>query len=164
MRVYGVTGWKNTGKTGLVVRLVAHFAGQGLRVATVKHAHHATETDRPGTDSYRHREAGAAEVLVASPHRWALMAELAGAPEPPLSELLGRLSPADLVLIEGYKSEPHPKIETHRAAAGRDLLAPTSASVRAVASDTPLDGIGVPLFDLDDTAGIAAFIAAEVGL
>lgn len=164
MRLYGITGWKNTGKTGLVVRLVALFARQGLTVSTVKHAHHETQVDVPGTDSFRQRAAGATEVLLASPNRWALMHELRSADEPPLDTLLARLSPVDLVLIEGYKRAPHPKIEAHRAAAGRPLLAGHNPTVRAVAADVPLPGLAVPVFDLDDTGAIAAFIRAEVGL
>ncbi|MEF3046478.1 molybdopterin-guanine dinucleotide biosynthesis protein B [Pseudotabrizicola sp. L79] len=164
MKIYGVTGWKNTGKTGLMERLVTEITGRGLRVSTVKHAHHATDIDHPGRDSFRHRQAGATEVIVASPLRWAVMHELRGAEEPGLTALLARLSPVDLVLIEGYKSAPHPKIECHRAAAGRGLLAPENASIRAVASDSAHPGLALPLFDLDDTAAIAGFILAEVGL
>ena len=163
MRVYGVTGWKNTGKTTLTERLVAELVGQGLRISTVKHAHHATEIDHPGRDSHRHREAGAGQVIVASPVRWALMTELRGAEEPPLADLLAHLDPCDLVLIEGYKTAPHPKIETHRKAAGRDLLALQNPTIRAIASDGPV-GSALPRFDLDDVAGIAQFIRAEVGL
>jgi molybdopterin-guanine dinucleotide biosynthesis adapter protein len=163
MRVYGVTGWKNTGKTTLTERLVSELVGQGLRISTVKHAHHATEIDHPGRDSHRHREAGAGQVIVASPVRWALMTELRGAGEPPLVDLLDHLDPCDLVLIEGYKTAPHPKIETHRKAAGRDLLALQNPTIRAIASDGPVDS-ALPRFDLDDVAAIAAFIRAEVGL
>jgi molybdopterin-guanine dinucleotide biosynthesis protein B len=164
MRVYGVTGWKNTGKTGLVERLVTEISARGFSVSTLKHAHHATEIDQPGRDSYRHREAGAREVLVASPNRWALMHELRGADEPPMEELLAKMSPVDLVIIEGYKRGPHPKVETHRAEAGRDLLAPENSTIRAVASDSVHDGLSVPVFDLNDTSAIADFILAEVGL
>jgi molybdopterin-guanine dinucleotide biosynthesis adapter protein len=163
MRVWGVTGWKNTGKTMLTERLVAEFVRQGFRVSTVKHAHHATDIDHPGRDSFRHREAGAGQVLVSSPVRWALMTELRGDEEPPLDQLLARLDPCDLVLIEGYKAAPHPKIETHRQAAGRDLLAPANPTIHAIASDARPD-TGLPLFDLDDVEGIAAFIRREVGL
>ncbi len=163
MRVWGVTGWKNTGKTTLTERLVAELTAQGLHVSTIKHAHHATEIDHPGRDSYRHREAGAGQVLVASPVRWALMTELRGAEEPPLGDLLARLDPCDLILIEGYKTAPHPKIETHRQAAGRDLLAPGNPTIRAVASDGAPQ-TALPLFALDDVPGIAAFIRREVGL
>lgn len=163
MRVYGITGWKNTGKTTLTERLVAHMTAQGLRVSTVKHAHHDTDIDHPGRDSFRHRQAGAGQVIVASPTRWALMTELRGAPEPPLATLLAHLDPCDLVLVEGYKTAPHPKVEAHRAATGRGLLAPGNATIRAIASDTPLDH-PLPRFDLDDIPGIARFILAEVGL
>jgi molybdopterin-guanine dinucleotide biosynthesis protein MobB len=164
MKVWGVTGWKNTGKTGLVERLVAEITGRGFSVSTIKHAHHATDIDHPGRDSFRHREAGAREVIVASPRRWALMHELRGAPEPAFEDLIARLSPVDLVLVEGYKRGPHPKVEAHRAAAGRDLLARENPTIRAVASDAMPEGLAVPLFHLDDTAGIAAFILREVGL
>jgi len=164
MRVYGVTGWKDSGKTGLMERLVAEIAGRGFTVSTVKHAHHGMDVDQPGRDSYRHREAGAQEVLVASPQRWALMHELRGAEEPPLEALLARLTPADLVLVEGYKSAPHPKVEAHRAETGRGLLASENPTIRAVASDTPLQGLSVPVFDLNDTRAVAGFILGEVGL
>lgn len=164
MRIYGVTGWKNTGKTGLVERLVTEITARGFSVSTLKHAHHATEIDQPGRDSYRHREAGAREVLVASPNRWALMHELRGADEPQIEDLLAKMSPVDLVIIEGYKRGPHPKVETHRAEAGRDLLAPENPTIRAVASDSRHDGLSVPVFDLNDTKAIADFILAEVGL
>ncbi|NOE27628.1 molybdopterin-guanine dinucleotide biosynthesis protein B [Ruegeria sp. HKCCD6157] len=163
MRVYGVTGWKNAGKTGLMERLVAEITSRGFTVSTVKHAHHSVDVDQPGTDSHRHRVAGASEVLLASGQRIALMQELRGAPEPPLAELLARLSPVDLVLIEGFKREDHPKIEAYRAAAGHALMAPEDATIRAVASDTPLD-LDRPVYDLDDSAGIADFILKEVGL
>lgn len=163
MKIYGVTGWKNTGKTGLMERLVAEFIGRGFSVSTIKHAHHSFDVDQPGRDSHRHRVAGAQEVLLASGNRWALMHELRGAQEPALAEMLGRLSPVDLVLIEGYKREPHAKIETHRAEVGQSLIAPEDDSVRAVASDVPLT-LDRPVFDLDDTGAIADFIAQEVGL
>jgi len=163
MRVYGVTGWKNAGKTGLVERLVAEIAGRGLSVSTIKHAHHAVDVDQPGTDSHRHRQAGATEVLLTSGRRFALMHELRGAPEPGLDALLQKLSPVDLVLIEGYKREPHPKIEAFRAETGHPLIARDDPSVRAVAADTGLE-IDRPVFDLNDTCAIADFILQEVGL
>ncbi|HRO11836.1 bifunctional molybdopterin-guanine dinucleotide biosynthesis adaptor protein MobB/molybdopterin molybdotransferase MoeA [Amaricoccus sp.] len=163
MRVYGVTGWKNSGKTTLLERLVAHLVARGLTVATVKHAHHAFEPDQPGKDSHRHRMAGAAQVLVASSRRWALITELA-APEPPLEELLAHLAPADLVLVEGYKRDRHPKIETRRAATAQDLIAEGDETIEAVASDTPLPGLPVPVFPLDDIPAIADFILARTGL
>ena len=163
MRVYGVTGWKNAGKTGLVERLVAEIAGRGLSVSTIKHAHHAVDVDQPGTDSHRHRQAGATEVLLTSGRRFALMHELRGAPEPGLDALLQKLSPVDLVLIEGYKREPHPKIEAFRAETSHPLIARDDPSVRAVAADTGLE-IDRPVFDLNDTCAIADFILQEVGL
>ncbi|WP_232897255.1 molybdopterin-guanine dinucleotide biosynthesis protein B [Pontibaca salina] len=163
MRVYGVTGWKNAGKTGLVERLVSEITGRGFTVSTVKHAHDGFDVDHEGTDSYRHRIAGAREVMLASGRRFALMHELRGAPELTLSELLTRLSPCDLVLIEGYKRDRHPKIEAYRAIANNPLIAPGDETVRALASDTPLD-LNRPVFDLDDTQSIADFILREVGL
>ncbi len=164
MKVYGVTGWKNSGKTTLMERLVAEMVARGLSVSTVKHAHHDTETDHPGRDSHRHRVAGAREVMLSSPHRWALMHELRDAPEPPLAELLARLSPVDLVLIEGYKRAGHPKVEAHRAETTRPLLARDNATIRAVASDSALDGLAVPVLALDDTKAIADFILRDLGL
>jgi molybdopterin-guanine dinucleotide biosynthesis adapter protein len=169
MRLYGVTGWKSSGKTGLMERLVGEISGRGLTVSTVKHAHHATEIDHPGRDSHRHREAGAREVIVASPVRWALMHELRGRPEPPLADLLAHLAPVDLVLVEGYKRAPHPKVEAHRPETGHELLAPNNRTIRAVASTAARDhpalaGLSVPLLALDDTAAIADFILREVGL
>ncbi|WP_209506603.1 MULTISPECIES: molybdopterin-guanine dinucleotide biosynthesis protein B [unclassified Ruegeria] len=163
MRVYGVTGWKNAGKTGLMERLVAEITGRGFAVSTVKHAHHGVDVDQPGTDSHRHRVAGASEVLLASGQRVALMQELRGAPEPPLGELLARLSPVDLVLVEGFKREGHPKIEAFRAEAGNPLIAIENETIRAVASDTALE-LDRPVFDLNDTVRIADFILDEVGL
>ena len=163
MRIYGVTGWKNAGKTGLMERLVAEITGRGFTVSTVKHAHHSFDVDQPGRDSHRHRMAGASEVLLASGQRVALMQELRGADEPKLVSLLARLSPVDLVLIEGYKRERHPKVEAFRAEPGNDLIAPSDDTIRAVASDTPLD-LDRPVFDLNDTGAIADFILAEVGL
>ncbi|MEM6578116.1 MAG: molybdopterin-guanine dinucleotide biosynthesis protein B [Pseudomonadota bacterium] len=163
MKVFGVAGWKNTGKTGLMERLVADITGRGFSVSTVKHAHHGVDVDQPGTDSYRHRVAGAREVLLASANRYAVMHELRDAPEPVLDDLIHRLSPVDLVLVEGYKSAPHPKIETYRKASGQSLIAGTDPSIRAVASDCTLD-VKLPVFDLDDTRAIADFVLRDCGL
>lgn len=163
MKLYGVVGWKNAGKTGLMERLVSEITGRGISVSTVKHAHHRFDVDQPGKDSYRHRVAGATEVLLASRNRFALMHELRDEGEPALSELLKKLAPVDLVLIEGYKRDTHPKVEAHRAETGNPLIAPDDPTVRAIASDTPLD-IDRPVFDLDDTRAIADFILAETGL
>lgn len=163
MRVYGITGWKNSGKTHLVTRLVTELTARGFTVSTIKHAHHDADIDQPGRDSHRHRMAGAQEVLLATPHRWALMHELRDAPEPGLDDLLARLSPVDLVLVEGFKRAAHPKIEAHRAATGQPLLAPEMPTIRAVAADSPVV-TALPRFDLNDTGGIASFILNEVGL
>ncbi|PCJ06860.1 MAG: molybdopterin-guanine dinucleotide biosynthesis protein B [Rhodobacteraceae bacterium] len=163
MKLYGITGWKNCGKTGLMERLVTDFTTRGLSVSTIKHAHHSTDVDQPGTDSHRHRQAGASEVILASRHRVAIMQELRGAEEPPLEELLARLTPVDLVLIEGYKGDRHAKIEAHRQAAGQPLIAPGDSTIHAVASDVPLD-LDRAVFDLDDTVAIANFILAELDL
>lgn len=162
--VFGIVGWKNSGKTGLMERLVAEIVARGIGVSTVKHAHHSFDVDRPGKDSHRHRTAGAQEVLLASGNRWALMHELRGAAEPPLADLLARLAPVDLVLVEGYKRDPIPKIEAHRAATGQALLAPADPQVRAVASDTSHPGLDRPVFHLDDTAAIADFVLDCTGL
>ena len=168
MRIFGVTGWKNSGKTGLMERLVAHLTLGGLVVSTVKHAHHAFDVDQPGKDSYRHRAAGARQVLLVSHRRWVLMDELRETPEPPLADLLARMEPVDLVLVEGYKRDRHPKIEAHRAETGSPLIAPDDPTIRAVATDTP-EAVRMrladrPVFHLDDTAAIAAFIRQECGL
>ena len=163
MKRYGVVGWKNAGKTGLMERLVTEITGRGFSVSTVKHAHHSFDVDHPGKDSFRHREAGASQVLLASRNRIALMHELRDAPEPSLEELLVQLAPVDLVLIEGYKRDGHPKVEAHRAVTGNPLIAPDDPTIRAIATDTPLS-LDRPVFDLDDTVSIADFILAEVGL
>lgn len=163
MKIFGIVGWKNSGKTGLVERLVTDITGRGLSVSTLKHAHHVFDVDQPGTDSHRHRMAGAREVLLGSGKRWALMHELRDEAEPGMEALLARLSPVDLVLIEGFKREDHAKIEAHRAATGQALIAPRDPTIRAVASDVSLD-LDRPVFDLNDTGGIADYILGEVGL
>ncbi len=163
MRIYGVVGWKNAGKTGLMERLVTEITSRGFSVSTVKHAHHSFDVDHAGKDSFRHREAGASQVLLASRTRTALMHELRGTPEPTLEELLTQLAPVDLVLVEGYKRDAHPKVEAHRAVTGNPLIATDDPTVRAVASDTAMM-LDRPAFDLNDTAAIASFILAEVGL
>lgn len=163
MNVYGIVGWKNAGKTGLMERLVAEITGRGFTVSTIKHAHHSFDVDHPGKDSFRHRAAGASEVLLASANRIALMQELRDADEPPLEALLARLTPVDLVLIEGYKRDRHPKVEAYRTETGNSLIAPGDPTVRAVASNAHVD-VDRQVFDLNDTAAIADFILAEVGL
>lgn len=164
MKIYGVTGWKNAGKTGLMERLVTEITDRGYSVSTVKHAHHDTDVDQPGRDSYRHRQAGATQVLLSSPRRWALMQELRDTPEPPLSDLLPLLGPVDLVLIEGYKREPHPKVEAFREENGKPPLATRNPTIHAIATDTPGLGTQLPEIDLNDTAAIADFILKEVSL
>ncbi|MBD3679718.1 MAG: molybdopterin-guanine dinucleotide biosynthesis protein B [Rhodobacteraceae bacterium] len=164
MRIFGVVGWKNAGKTGLMERLVSEISGRGITVSTVKHAHHSFDVDQPGKDSFRHREAGATEVLLSSGKRWALMHELRGEAEPPLSDLLARLSPVDLVLVEGYKRDEHPKVEAHRQETGNPLIAPEDPTIKAIAADCAVEGVGVPVFDLNDTRAVADFILREVGL
>ena len=163
MRLYGIVGWKNAGKTGLMERLVAEICGRGFSVSTVKHAHHVFDVDQPGKDSYRHRTAGATEVLLASRKRYALMHELRAEDEPALDTLLAKLAPVDLVLIEGYKRDAHPKIEAFRAETKNPLIATDDPTVKAIASDTSLD-MDRPVFDLNDTVAIADFILSEVGL
>ena len=164
MKLFGVMGWKNSGKTGLVERLVAEITGRGLSVSTIKHAHHDVDLDQPGKDTWRHRQAGAHEVLMASPHRYAILHEVRHAAEPTLADLVARLAPVDLVLVEGYKRDTHPKIEVLRHETGQPLIQPSDPTVRAVASNAGLQGLTVPHFDLDDTVGIADFLLAECGL
>lgn len=164
MRIYGVVGWKNAGKTGLMERLVGEITGRGYSVSTVKHAHHVFDVDHPGKDSYRHREAGAREVLLASRKRFALMHELREEAEPDLAELLAKLAPVDLILVEGYKRDSHPKVEAFRAETGNALIAPDDPTIRAVASDSPIVLDERPVYDLNATAEIADFILGELGL
>ena len=163
MKIFGVTGWKNSGKTGLMERLITEFTTRGLTVSSIKHAHHSFDIDHPGRDSYRHRDAGARQVLLASRNRWALMHELRDEDEPSLGDLLTQLSPVDLVLIEGYKRDRHPKIEAHRKATGQPLIAPEDQTIVAVASDASV-AIDRPVLDLNDTAAIANFIAQHLEL
>ncbi len=157
-RIFGFAGWSGAGKTTLIRQVIAHLVGQGLRVSTIKHAHHDFDIDQPGKDSWEHRQAGATEVLIASDRRWALMHELRGEAEPPLAELLARLGPADLVLVEGFKRTAFAKIEVFRAENGKPPLHPDDASIVAIASDTDFPGVGLPILDLNDIAGIAAFV------
>ena len=168
MKIFGVTGWSGSGKTTLVVRLIPALRRRGVAVSTVKHAHHGFEVDRPGKDSYEHRRAGAHEVMVTSAERWALMGELHGAPEPSVDELVARMSPVDLLLIEGFKREPHDKLEVFRARGRRPPLCREDPRIVAIASDRPdgeaLAGIPLPRLDLDDADAIADFIVAHCAL
>ncbi|HHZ07159.1 MAG TPA: molybdopterin-guanine dinucleotide biosynthesis protein B [Rhizobiales bacterium] len=164
-RVFGVAGWKNSGKTTMTERLVAEFTRRGRTVATVKHAHHDADVDHEGTDSFRHRRAGAREVALVTGRRWALMHELRGEPEPSLADILVRLSPCDLVLVEGFKREAHAKLELRRKGAKEEApLAPGDPSIVAIAADIPVAEAGVPVFHLDDIGAIADFIEQATGL
>ncbi|MBV1867009.1 MAG: bifunctional molybdopterin-guanine dinucleotide biosynthesis adaptor protein MobB/molybdopterin molybdotransferase MoeA [Marinosulfonomonas sp.] len=164
MKVFGIVGWKNSGKTGLIERLIAEISARGFTVSTVKHAHHSFDVDRPGKDSHRHRIAGAKEVLLASRSRWALMHESGEQSEPPLAELLSKIAPVDLVLIEGYKRDAHAKIEAYRVETGTGLIAAQDTSVVAVAGNGGAVDLVVPVFDLNDTTSISEFILRHVGL
>ena len=158
MKVFGVVGWKNNGKTTLVERLVGHLTDSGYRVSTVKHAHHEVDLDQPGKDTWRHRQAGAREVVLATARRWAVIHELRDEPEPALDALLARMTPVDLVLVEGFKRFWHPKLEVHRRERGTPLLAAEDASIVALATDEPVPELQLPQFELDDVPGIARFV------
>lgn len=162
MRVIGLAGWSGAGKTTLLAKLIPALAARGVSVSTLKHAHHAFDIDRPGKDSHTHREAGAREVLIASAKRFALMREYApGEEEPPLGDLIARLSPVDLLVVEGFKAWPHPKLAVHRAANGKAPIWDVAPNVRAVASDVALADVPVPVVDLDDIAAIADIVLRE---
>ena len=159
MKVFGFAGYSGSGKTTLIEQLIPRFVSRGLKVSLIKHAHHAFDIDQPGKDSYRHRQAGATEILLTSSQRWALMHELRGEPEPALDAVLARLSPCDIVLVEGFKRGSHPKIEVRRLEAkDRSPLTATDPHIVAVAADHPVTGEAVPVFDLDDVTAIAEFI------
>lgn len=157
MRLIGFAGWSGAGKTTLLARLIPVLVGRGHSVSTVKHAHHNFDVDKPGKDSHTHRTVGASEVLISSANRWALMHELRGAPEPDLPELVARLSPVDLVLVEGFKQDHHPKIEVHRAELGKPFLYPDDPFILGLASDRAVPGCPRPVIDLDDIEAIADF-------
>jgi molybdopterin-guanine dinucleotide biosynthesis adapter protein len=159
--VFGFAGWSGAGKTTLIRQVIARLVGQGLRVATLKHAHHDFDIDQPGKDSWEHRKAGAAEVLVVSDRRWALMHELNGAPEPGLPELLAKLAPVDIVLVEGFKRSPIPKLEVFRAANDKPPLHPGDPTIIAIAADTAFPDAGRPVLPLGDIAAIVDFIRAH---
>jgi molybdopterin-guanine dinucleotide biosynthesis protein B len=154
MRVIGLAGWSGAGKTTLLVKAIPRLVARGFRVSTLKHAHHSFDVDQPGKDSFEHRAAGATEVLVGAASRWALVHELRNEDEPNLQALLRHLSPVDLVVIEGYKRAPHPKIEVHRAAVGKPLLHPDDPNIMAIAADGPLPGAKVPVIPLDDVEAV----------
>lgn len=163
--IIGIAGWKKSGKTTLVTRLIEEFTRHGVRVATVKHAHHDFQIDEQETDSARHRRAGAGQVAIVSTKRWALINELQGAPEPTLDEVVSWLGPCDLIIVEGYKGAPIPKIELRRkGAASNAPLADGDPTVLAIAADYAIEERRLPILALDDIAGIADFIANFTGL
>ena len=162
--VLGIVGWSGSGKTSLVRRLLHEFVRRGISVSTIKHAHAGFDIDTPGKDSHVHREAGACEVVVSSVNRFALIHENRDEPEPRIDGLLARMAPVDLVLIEGFKSEPHEKLEVHRPAVGKPALYPSDPDVVALATDARADDAHIPVLDLNDAAAIADFIVVHCGL
>lgn len=163
MKLFGLAGWSGSGKTTLLTRLLPVLIARGVSVSTIKHAHHSFDIDQPGKDSWEHRRAGASEVMVASGKRWALLHENQGA-EPALDELLARMSPVDLVMVEGFKRDPHPKLEIHRPAVGKPFLFPDDRRIVAVASDAALPDVPLPVLDLEDVPAIADFILRQCSL
>src|ERR1700722_12761416 len=161
MRIIGLAGWSGSGKTTLITKVIPVLVRRGLKIATIKHAHHDFDIDRPGKDSWLHREAGANEVLVASGRRWALVHELREEPEPSLAELLAKLGSADLVIIEGFKRHIHPKLEVFRASVGKPLLYPEDDCIVAISSDAAVPEAQLPVLMLDDVASIANMLMAE---
>ena len=163
MKTFGFAGWSGSGKTTLIEQLIPRFVQHGLRVSLIKHAHHTFDVDHPGKDSYRHRQAGASEILVTSSRRWVLMHELSGTQEPSFEEQVKRISPCDLLLVEGFKHAPIPKLEVWRRETGEPLLHPSDSHIVAVASDAKIQ-TRLPLLDLNDVQGIAAFILKKLEL
>jgi molybdopterin-guanine dinucleotide biosynthesis protein B len=161
MRIIGLAGWSGSGKTTLVTSVIPVLVRRGFKVATVKHAHHEFDIDQPGKDSWLHRQAGASEVAIVSSRRWALIHELGAEPEPALPDVLAKISPVDLVIVEGFKRHSHPKLEVYRAAVGKPLLHPEDDCIVALATDSPLPQAQVPVLMLDDIEGIANVLAAE---
>lgn len=161
MKAFGIAGWSGAGKTTLIEKLIPELIGRGLKVSVIKHAHHGFDLDRPGKDTWRHREAGAAEVMITSAGRWALMHEIRESAEPSLSDYLARFSPCDLVIVEGFKFEPIPKLEVHRPANGKPLLYPENAHIIGVASDAAVDTGSLPRLDLNDISAIADFVIEQ---
>jgi len=163
LKIFGLAGWSGSGKTTLLEKLIPLFVAHGLRIATIKQTHHDVDLDQPGKDSYRHRAAGASEVLLTSSARWVLLHELRDEPEPSLAQHLARLSPCDLVMVEGFKQEAFPKLEIHRPGNGKPLLYPQDPHIIMIASDVPL-AAPLPTFDLNDPAAIADFILRHLEL
>lgn len=163
MKVLGISGWSGAGKTTLLTEVIPLLVARGIKVSTIKHAHHEFDVDKPGKDSYRHREAGASEVLISSAKRYAVMHELREAAEPTLEELLARLSPVDLVLVEGFKKSSHAKIEVWRASVGKPMLQADDPNIIAVASDTAVPDLPVPMLDANRPQQVADFIMTWLG-
>ena len=163
MKVMGIVGWSGSGKTSLVVEVLPILKRHGLKVSTMKHAHHRFDVDKPGKDSFRHREAGASEILVVTSSRWVLMHESREEPEPSIESLIERMTPVDLLLVEGFKTHHHPKLEIHRPSEGKPLMCTGDPEIVAVACDVALEGLPVPVLDLNDPEGIARFILAWAG-
>jgi len=164
MKILGLAGWSGSGKTTLLAKLIPELVARGITVSTIKHAHHAFDVDKPGKDSYRHREAGATEVMVASEHRWALMHEHRGAAEPDAAALIRHMTPVDLLLIEGFKREAHDKLEIFRRELGKPLLSADDRGFVAILSDAQVPESSLPVIDLNDTVAIADFIIAHCQL
>lgn len=163
MKIFGLAGWSGSGKTTLMVHLLPELVGRGLTVSTIKHAHRNFEIDRPGKDSYEHREAGATEVMITGGKRWALMHEIRGQAEPNVADLMHHMTPVDLLMIEGFKSDEHPKLEVYRSATRKPLICRNDPKIVAVASDEKLDGLNIPQLDLNDIPAIADFIIEYCG-
>jgi molybdopterin-guanine dinucleotide biosynthesis adapter protein len=164
MKIFGLVGWSGSGKTTLLVSLLPELVGRGITVSTVKHTHHNVDVDKPGKDSYRHRNAGATEVVLLSSSGWTIMHPLRGAPEPTTEELMTRLTPVDLLLVEGFKKHPHDKLEVHRPALGKPLLCRDDRTIVAVASDGPAETRGIPILNLNDVTAVADFIVGHCRL
>ncbi|MBL4614373.1 MAG: molybdopterin-guanine dinucleotide biosynthesis protein B [Magnetovibrio sp.] len=164
MHVFGIVGMSGSGKTELLIKLIPELKKRGVRVSTMKHTHHNFDIDKPGKDSYRHRQAGADEVLISSAGRWALVHEVCDAVEPTMGELLQHMTPVDLVLVEGFKRENHNKLEVYRPSHGKEFLAPNNDTIVAVASDECIDQLSRPLIDLNNVVSVADFILTYTGL
>jgi molybdopterin-guanine dinucleotide biosynthesis protein B len=164
MKIFGLAGWSGSGKTTLMVRLLPEIVGRGHTVSTIKHAHHSFEIDTPGKDSFEHRGAGATEVMITGGMRWALMHENRDAGEPVIEDLLRHMTPVDLLMVEGFKTYDHPKLEVHRQATGKPLICLEDSRIVAVASDGAVEGLAIPMLDLNDIPAIADFILEYSGL
>ena len=163
MKIFGLAGWSGSGKTRLITRLLPELIGRGYSVSTIKHAHHNFDVDKPGKDSFEHRQAGASEVMIASEKRWALMHEHRVAPEPNIEALIAEMTPVNLILIEGFKAHKHPKLEIHRAEMKKPLMYLNDPHIVAMASDRPVE-TSLPQLDIEDILSIASFIESHCSL